>query len=56
MDVAQACRTRQVGGAEIEVACPPQQVEEVKPVAQDEVEVVGCVVVKWCVVFWGFVC
>ena len=56
MDVAQACRTRQVGGAEIEVACPPQQVVEVKPVAQDEVEVVGCVVVKCCVVFWGFVC
>ena len=51
MDVARACRTRQVGGAEIEVVCPPQQVVEVKQ-AQDEVELVGCVVVNCC----GVVC
>ena len=51
VDEVQVCRTRQVGGAEIEVVSPPQQAVEVKQV-QDEVELVGCVVVNWC----GVVC
>ena len=38
------------------MVCPPQQAVEVKLVAQDEVEVVGCVVVTCCGVVWGFVC
>ena len=45
------CRIRQVGGEEIEVVSPPQQVVEVKQV-QDEVELVGCVAVNRC----GVVC
>ena len=49
------CVEHVVGGAEILVVSPPQQAVEVKPVAQDEVEVVGCVVVK-CFVVWCFVC
>ena len=44
------CRIRQVGGEEIEVVSPPQQVVEVKQV-QDEVEM-GCVAVNCC----GVVC
>ena len=51
MGVAPVCKIRQVGGAEIEVVCPPQQVVEVKQ-AQDEVELVGCVAVNCC----GVVC
>ena len=45
MGAAQVCKTRLVGGAEILVVSPPQQVVEVKVVVLDEVEVVGCVVV-----------
>ena len=45
------CRICLVGGAETEVVSPPQQVVGVKQV-QDEVELVGCVVVNWC----GVVC
>ena len=51
MDEVRVCRIRQVGGAEIEVVSPPQQAVEVKQV-QDEVELVGCVVVNCC----GVVC
>ena len=51
VDEVQVCRTRQVGGAEIEVVSPPQQAVEVKQV-QDEVELVGCVVANCC----GVVC
>ena len=47
VDEVQVCRTRQVGGAEKEVVTAPQQAVEVKQV-QDEVELVGCVVVNWC--------
>ena len=45
MGAAQVCKTCLVGGAEILVVSPPQQVVEVKQV-QDEVELVGCVVVN----------
>ena len=45
------CRICLVGGAETEVVSPPKQVVEVKQV-QDEVELVGCVVVNCC----GVVC
>ena len=51
VDEVQECRTRQAGGAEIEVVSAPQQAVEVKQV-QDEVELVGCVVVNCC----GVVC
>ena len=51
VDEVQVCRIRQVGGAETEVVSPPQQDVEVKQV-QDEVELVGCVVVNCC----GVVC
>ena len=47
VDEVQECRTRQAGGAEIQVVNAPQQAVEVKQV-QDEVELVGCVVVNWC--------
>ena len=47
VDEVQECRTRQAGGAEIEVVSAPQQAVEVKQV-QDEVELVGCVVLNWC--------
>ena len=45
VDEVQVCRIWQVGGAETEVVSPPKQVVEVKQV-QDEVELVGCVVVN----------
>ena len=51
VDEVQECRTRQAGGAEKEVVTAPQQAVEVKQV-QDEVELVGCVVVNCC----GVVC
>ena len=50
VDEVQECRTRQAGGAEIEVVTAPQQAVEVKQV-QDEVEM-GCVAVNCC----GVVC
>ena len=51
VDEVQVCRICQVGGAETEVVSSPKQVVEVKQV-QDEVELVGCVVVNCC----GVVC
>ena len=45
------CRIYPVGGAETEVVSPPKQAVEVMQV-QDEVELVGCVVVNCC----GVVC
>ena len=45
------CRIYLVGGAETEVVSPPKQAVEVMQV-QDEVELVGCVVVNCC----GVVC
>ena len=47
VDEVQECRIRQAGGVENEVVTAPQQAVEVKQV-QDEVELVGCVVVNWC--------
>ena len=47
VDEVQECRIRQAGGVEKEVVTAPQQAVEVKQV-QDEVELVGCVVVNWC--------
>ena len=49
VDEVQECRIRQAGGVENEVVTAPQQAVEVKQV-QDEVELVGCVVVNCCVV------
>ena len=51
VDEVQECRIRQAGGVENEVVTAPQQAVEVKQV-QDEVELVGCVVVNCC----GVVC